>query len=129
MVGEKFVRNKVAESFNSLSRRNITAFLDDWSDNATFTFPADEGKREKIKGKKAIEGHFEKLLEKFPRLNFTVKNIAVQKKGGGAFVAMAEWDMKATDEKDKEITNSGVTVIEVLNKLAVAVRDYFGPPS
>ena len=125
MVSEKYIRNMVVESFNSLSRRNISAFLDVWADNATFTLPVDVGKREKIEGKNAIQAHFEQLLEKFPKLIFTLRNVAVNKKGGGAFVALVEWDMSATDKVNNVFTNNGVTVIEILNQLAVAVRDYF----
>ena len=125
MVSEKIIKNKVVESFNSLSRRNLPTFINEWSDNATYTLPVDVGKKEKIEGKKAIQAHFEQLLERFPKLIFTLRNVAVNKKGGGAFVALVEWDMSATDKANNAVTNTGVTVIEILNQMVVVVRDYY----
>ncbi len=79
-----------------------------------------------IKGKKAIEAWFAKVMEQLPRIDFTVKEVYISNIFAlGATNSIAvEWDVIETNHEGKEFHNSGVTTIRVKGGKIVAVRDY-----
>ena len=77
-------------------------------------------------GKKAIEAWYAKMMEQFPKIEFTIKEIFVSNifaLGPTNNVAI-EWDGTWTNREGKEFHTSGVTTVRVKRGKAVAGRDY-----
>jgi len=113
VFGVTLVQRKVRSAFDSLNKRDVKAFLSNWAEDAVFVYPSAVSVGGKIEGKDAIEKWFQGLMEQFPKLKFTVKNVCVQNMFAfsGANVVAAEWDIAITNRHGKDLQNSGVTVI------------------
>jgi ketosteroid isomerase-like protein len=126
MIGALIAKSKVHNGFNLLNNRNVASFIANWTEDATFIYPGNISVSGEIKGKKAIEEWFGKMMAQFPQINFTVKHICVQNifdVVGNNHIAV-EWDIKLTNKDGKEIQNSGVTTLDIKMGKAVLVRDY-----
>ncbi|NIS61757.1 MAG: hypothetical protein GTO13_13975 [Proteobacteria bacterium] len=126
MIGAIIFQRNVRSAFDSLNQRNLSKFMSGWAEDGTFIYPTVVSVGGKIEGKKAIESWFEKFMEQYPKLSFTVKNVCVQNAFafGGTNVAAAEWDIAVTNRDGKDFQNSGVTVITAKGGKAVSVQDY-----
>jgi len=126
MIGAIISKKVVKSAFDSINRRDISAFLAKWSEDATFIYPGNLSVSGKIKGKKAIERWFQRFMEQFPNVKFTLKNVYVQNifALGSTNVLAAEWDITGTNREGKAFRNSGVTIINVKKGKAILVRDY-----
>jgi ketosteroid isomerase-like protein len=78
------------------------------------------------KGKKAIEAALAKWMERFPKINFTVKEVFVSNifALGATNNIAVEWDITEANREGKEFHNSGVTTIRVKGGKVVAVKEY-----
>ncbi len=66
------------------------------------------------------------MMDRFPKANFTLKNVFVQNifALGGTNVVAVEWDLTLTDLEERDFQNSGVSVIHIKEGKAVLVVDY-----
>jgi ketosteroid isomerase-like protein len=126
MIGALMARKAVKAAFASLNRRDIAAFLADWRDDATFTFPGNISVSGTKRGKGEIEQWFHHFMEQYPKLEFTVKDLCVRNifALGGTNVVAARWDIDVVNRTGKQGRNSGVTVIEIEGGKVAAVTDY-----
>lgn len=126
MIGAIVAKRKARSAFDALNRRDIQAFLRDWSDEATFTYPGTLSVSGIFEGKAAVDDWFHRFMDRFPEISFTVNNVCVRSifALGGTNVLMAQWDIALTNGDGKEFKNSGVTVITVKKGKVVEVRDY-----
>ncbi len=126
MIGAVIAKRRGDSGFDALNRHDLTKFMAAWAEDATFTFPGTTSMSGEIKGKKAIEAWFAKMMEQFPKINFTVKEVFVSDRLAlGATNSIAvEWDVSETNSEGKEFQNSGVTTIRIKGGKAVAIRDY-----
>ncbi len=66
------------------------------------------------------------MMEQFPKMNFTVKEVFVSNifvLGATNNVAV-EWDLTETNRKGKEFRNSGVSIFRVKGGKVVATQEY-----
>jgi len=126
MIGAIIAKKKAHSGFATLNQRDLSAFLASWAENATFVYPGNLSVSGKIEGKKAIEEWFRKLMEQFPKVNFTVRDVFVQNifALGGTNVVAIEWDIDLTNREGRDFQNSGVTIISIKNGKITLVRDY-----
>ena len=126
MIGAIIAKRKARSSFDCLNRRELHTFLRDWADDATFVYPGNLSVSGKMEGKAAIDDWFQKFMNWFPDVNFTVKNVCVENifALGGTNVLAVEWDVALTNRDGKEFENNGVTVITLKKGKAVQVCDY-----
>ena len=125
-IGAVIAKKKVTAAFDLINQRNLTAFLADWADDAIFFYPGDLSISGKIEGKKAITEWFQKFLEQFPKIHFTVKNVYVQNifALGGTNVVAVETAVALTNREGKDFQNKVVSVINLHKGKAVLGRDY-----
>ncbi len=126
MIGALIAKSKVRKGFSRLNNRDVASFISDWAEDATFIYPGHVSVSGEYKGKKAIEEWFQKFMEQFPQISFTLKHICVQNifdMTGTNHIA-AEWDIKLTNKEGTQLQNSGVTTLDTKMGKAVLVRDY-----
>ena len=126
MIGAVIAKRLAGSGFDALNRHDLTKFMAAWAEDATFTYPGNVSMSGETKGKKAIEAWFAKMMEQFPRINFTIKEVFISNifaLGATNNIAVA-WDVALTNREGKEFQNSGVTTIRVKGGKAVVIRDY-----
>jgi ketosteroid isomerase-like protein len=126
MIGAIIAKRLAGSGFDLLSRHDLSRFMAAWAEDGTFTFPGNTSMSGEMKGKKAIEAWFAKMMEQFPKIDFTVKEVFVSNIFAlGATNSIAvEWDVSETNREGKVFRNSGVTTIRIKGGKAVAIRDY-----
>ena len=89
-------------------------------------YPGDIEVSGQFEGRAAIEKWFKNLLEQFPRINFTIKNICLDNVLDfvGTNTVVAHWDLDVTNRDGKEIQNSGITVIKIKFGKVQYVKDF-----
>ena len=130
MIGTIIARNQTISAFEALNRRDLSAHLRDYSDDATYEFPSGVFSSGTFQGKRAIEGWFARFFEQFPALRFTLRQVLVENifaLGGTNTVAVA-WDFTYTNRKGTQDTNSGVTVVSIRGGKVRHVRLYIFDP-
>jgi ketosteroid isomerase-like protein len=97
-----------------------------FSEDATYTFPGSISISGETKGKKAIEAVYTKMMEHYPKMHFTVKDVFVSNvlAMGATNNIAVEYDLSYTNREGKELHNSGVSIIRVKGGKAVAVKEY-----
>ncbi|MGW8247306.1 MAG: nuclear transport factor 2 family protein [Acidiferrobacterales bacterium] len=127
MIGTLVARLSAKAAYNSLNRRDISAFLSGWAEDATFIFPGEVPISGTHQGKQNIEKIFQTFLAQFPRFNFSLKNILVKNVFDliGSNVIAVEWDITGENKDGLQFSNSGVSIIELRGMKARQVQDYF----
>ena len=126
MIGAIIAKRLASSGFDALNRHDLAKFMAAWAEDATFTYPGNVSMSGETKGKKAIQAWFTKMMEQFPKIDFTVKEVFVSNifALGGTNNIAVEWDIALTNREGKEFQNSGVTTIRIKGGKAVAIRDY-----
>ena len=126
MIGAVIAKRMARSGFDTLNRRELAESMTGWAEDGTWTFPGNVPISGETKGKKAIEAAFAKWMERFPKINFTVKEVFVSNifALGATNNIAAEWDIVETDREGKEFRNSGVTIIRLKGGKLVSMRDY-----
>jgi len=126
MIGAVIAKRMARSAFDTLNRHDLAKSMAGWAEDATWTFPGNIPISGETKGKKAIEAAFAKWMERFPKINFTVKEVFVSNifALGATNNIAAEWDIVETDREGKEFHNSGVTITRVKGGKVVSMRDY-----
>jgi len=126
MIGAIIAKRMARSAFDTLNRHDLATSIASWAEDATWTFPGDVPISGETKGKKAIEATFAKWMERFPKINFTVKDIFVSNifALGATNNIAVEWDVVETDGEGKEFHNNGVTITRVKGGKVVSMRDY-----
>jgi hypothetical protein len=80
----------------------------------------------KMEGKKAVEKWFQKFMEQFPKVNFTLRSVCVQNifAFGGSNDVAAEWNASVTNRDGKDFQISGVTIISASGGKVIWACDY-----
>jgi ketosteroid isomerase-like protein len=126
MIGALIAKSKVTSSYDLLNNRDINKFLANWHDDATWVYPGSLSVSGEFKGKKAIEGWFQKMLDQFTRIQITPKNVCVKNILDlvGTNVVTVEWDEENITKDGNKAHFSGVTVITLNFGKATHARDY-----
>jgi len=121
VIGTIAARNRVRSAYDSLNRRDLDSFLSQFTDDAKFVFPTGE-----LEGKEAIGEWFQKMMERFPGVSFTLNSLCVERvfAFGGTNVVTAEWDLVLANAKGEEFRNTGVDVFSLEKGKVAAVRSY-----
>jgi ketosteroid isomerase-like protein len=126
MIGAIIAKKLAPAGLDALNRRDLDAFMASWAENGTYVLPGDLSVSGVTKGKKAIRELFQKYLDTFPVINFTVLNVCVQNifALGGTNVIAVEWKVNYKNRNGEEFENSGATIIHVKKGKIVLVREY-----
>ncbi len=122
IIGKKMVRSQ----YDRLNRGDIETFMAGIGEDATFIYPSNVSVGGEIKGKKAIDKWFHKLMEHFPTIRITLKNVFVTNvlALGSTNIFAVEWDEISTNQDGKDFRISGVTIIEVKKGKATRIQEY-----
>ncbi len=126
MIGAVIAKRRGSSGLDMLSRHDLAKIMAACAEDVTFTFPGNTSISGESKGKKAVEACFAKVMERFPKIDFTIKEVFVSNifaLGKTNNVAL-EWDVIETNHEGKEFRNSGVTIFRVKGGKAFAIRDY-----
>ncbi len=126
MIGAVIAKRRAYSGFDALNRHDLTEFMANWADDGTLIFPGNISMSGETKGKKAIEAWFAKMMERFSKIDFSIKEVFVSNifTLGATNNIAVEWDLTETNNEGKEFHNSGVTTIRIKGGKVVAVRDY-----
>ena len=122
IIGKKLVRSQ----YDRLNRGDIETFMAGIGEDATFIYPGNVSVGGEIKGKKAIDEWFHKLMERFPKIIITLKNVFVANvlALSSTNIFAVEWDEISTNQDGKDFNISGVTIIEVKKGKATRIQEY-----
>jgi len=122
IIGAKLVRSQ----YDRLNRGDIETFMSGIADDATFIYPSNVSVGGEIKGKKAIDEWFHKLMEHYSKISITLKNVFVANvlALGSTNIFAVEWNEIATNRDGKDFKFSGVTIIEVKRGKATRIQEY-----
>jgi len=122
IIGKKMVRSQ----YDRLNRGDIETFMAGIADDATFIYPGNVSVGGEIKGKKAIDEWFHKLMEHYSKISITLKNVFVTNvlALGSTNIFAVEWDEIATNQDGKDFKFSGVTIIDVKRGKATRIQEY-----
>lgn len=126
MIGAIITQRMVRSAFDCLNRRDLAGFLRNWAEEATFIYSPTVSVGGKIEGRKEVEKWFQRFMDQFPKVNFTVRNICVQDifSFGGTNVAAVEWDGTFTNRDGNHFQNSGVIIINAKEAQVLEAREY-----
>ena len=126
MIGAIIAKKMTRSAFDTLNRHDLAKSVAGFAEDATWTFPGNIPISGEWKGKEAIEAAFTEWMERFPKINFTLKEVFVSNifALGATNNIAAEWDVVETDREGKEFHNSGVTTIRIKGGKVVSMRDY-----
>jgi len=130
MIGAIIGKKMIHSQYSRLNRGEIDAFLFGFADNATFIYPSNVSVGGEIKGKKAIDEWFHRLMEHYTKINITLKNIFVTNvlALGATNIFAVEWDEIATNRGGEDFKFSGVTVIDIERGKAMRIQEYVFEP-
>lgn len=126
MLGAWLAIRGVRATYERLNRRDLDGFLAAWSDEATFEFPGDIAASGRFAGKAAVRAWFERFLETFPELRFTISSVAVARPAalGGANEVAAHWTIDLGNRAGVRNRNTGVTEIVLRGGRVLSAKDY-----
>jgi ketosteroid isomerase-like protein len=99
MIGAVIAKKRAYSGFDALNRHDLTEFMANWADDGTLIFPGNISMSGETKGKKAIEAWFAKMMERFPQIDFNIKEVFVSNifTLGATNNIAVEWDLTETD--------------------------------
>lgn len=126
MIGALIAKSKVTSSYDLMNKRDIKNFLKNWHDDAVFTYPENIAAGGTFKGKEAIEGFFQNLMDQFPTFNITPKNVCIKNLFDfvGTNVVIVEWEENNINKDGYKFDLEGVTVITLKFGKAMSAKDY-----
>jgi ketosteroid isomerase-like protein len=130
MIGAVLAKKKAGLAYDALNRRDIASFMADCAEDATYTVPGNVPISGEAKGKKAIETVVTRIMEQFPKMNFTVKEVFVSNifAMGATNNVAVEWEVAQTNRAGKQFHKSAVTIIRAKGGKIVSARDYYFDP-
>ena len=119
-------KTRAYSNINAINNGNTSGFFRDLDDHATFEYPGALTVSGKIEGKDAIIKWFKNWRETFTDIQFTIKNILLEKSIyiGSSNVVAIHWDAVATNKFGTKIETSGVTVATIKGTKIASVKDY-----
>jgi ketosteroid isomerase-like protein len=126
MIGAVLAKRMARSSFDAFNQRDLKKATKGFAEEATYTMGGNISISGITKGKKAIETLFAKLLEHYPKMQFTVRDVFVSNifAMGATNNVAVEYDVTYTSREGKEFHNSGVTIARVKGGKVVSMQDY-----
>ncbi len=126
MIGAWLAIRGVRRTYEHLNRRDLESFLAAWQSDAVFEFPGDISASGRFMGTAEIFTWFERFLEMFPTLHFTLLHVAVARPWtlGANNEVMVEWTIDLENRAGERKRNRGVTAIAIRGAKVAAARDY-----
>jgi ketosteroid isomerase-like protein len=121
----------VQRNYEALNRRDLTAIMDMWADDAVFEFPGKTPVSGRFVGKPAIEAWWRRWVERYASVHFTVKHVAF---GNPLALTVAntlfvEWDVEVTTRDGISAQASAVSFSQLRHGKVIHARDYFFDPT
>ena len=126
MIGTIIAKQSVYKAYQYLNGRDLTVFLADWLDEATFTYPGNLSVSGETNGKVEVTVWFKRFLDQFPEINIVLKHVCVENlfDFSGTNVISAEYENSVTNKAGQNFVYRGVSVITIKKGKTVSVRDY-----
>ena len=126
MIGAILAKKLANNSFEAFNRGDIEKLMASWSEDAIYTFPGKTPISGETKGKEAIEAVHAKMLELFPQIHFTVKEVFVSNifAMGSTNNIAVEYELTYTNHEGQKCHNSGVTIVRLKGGKVVESKEY-----
>jgi len=121
----------VQRKYDALNRRDLTAIMDWFADDAVFEFPGKSPVSGRFVGKPAIEAWWRRWVERYASVHFTVKHVAF---GNPLALNIANtlfvlWDVEVTTKDGISAQASAVSFAKLRRGKAIYACDYFFDPT
>jgi len=126
MIGTIIAKKSVYNAYKKLNSRDLTKFLADWENDATFSYPGNMLVSGEIKGKDAINEWFTRYLDQFSKINIALKHVCMENlfDFSGTNVISAEYESTVTKKDGQDYVYRGVSIITIKKGKTLSVRDY-----
>ena len=127
MIGAILAKRNIPKAFDALNRKDIDAYLKDWTQDAALVYPGDlPGISGRHEGIGAVRAFYQREFEQFTSLRLTPKNIAVTKIFDltGDNVVAVEWDADITNVEGIHMQYSGVAVMTIRRRKLIRMVLY-----
>jgi len=126
MIGAVLAKRMTRSAFDTINQHKLAESVAGFAEDASWTFPGNTPISGVAEGKKAVEAAMTIWFERFPKINFTIKEIFISNifAMGATNNIAVEWDIVEVDREGKEFSNSGVTTIRVKSGKVVDMKDY-----
>jgi ketosteroid isomerase-like protein len=121
----------VQRNYEALNRRDLSAIMGWWADDAVFEFPGRTPVSGRFVGKPAIEAWWRRWVERYASVHFTVKHVAIGNPLGLtiANTLFVEWDVEVTTTDGISLQASAVSFTSMRHGKVIYARDYFFDPT
>ncbi len=125
MIGAIMARKAIRGQFTAINNHDLATFMLNIGDDCTFVYPGNLAVSGTYQGKPAIEGWFQRMFERFPTIEFTVRDICLRNAWDflGNNVIAALWDVHVITRGGFEGRNIGVTTITSRRRKALHIRE------
>jgi ketosteroid isomerase-like protein len=125
MIGLWIHRRIARTSLAKFGHHELDAFMKAWDEDGVFVYPGTTSMAGRFEGKQTVRAWFQRFMDRFPRIEFTVKHVGVEKAFGlTSNVTSVEWRVSVTNTRKEDYAWDGMTVISVDKGKAVLVTDY-----
>jgi ketosteroid isomerase-like protein len=127
MIGAIILKTIMGSGTNVMNERDVDAVLKHWRDDAVMIYPGSTIVSGRTEGKEALKDFFEKFMEQFPELEFSIDETYIKSMFalGLSNTVASEFSVKYTNKHGEHFENSGVTVIQVKNGKVAQIKDYY----
>ena len=125
MIGTWLHTRKARAAFAHFGRHDLEAFSAPWAEDVVFVYPGPTSWAGRFEGRAAMKAWIQRYMDRFPRIEFTVKRVCVENPLGLlSNVVAAEWDVAVEDRAGKSFTYGGVTVFHIERARVTLAVDY-----
>jgi ketosteroid isomerase-like protein len=126
VIGAVLAKKMAHSGFDGFNQRDLKKAVNGFAEDATYIVPGNISISGITKGKPAIEALFAKMLEHYPKMHFSVKEVFVSNifAMGATNNVAVEYDLAYTNREGKEFHNSGVSIVRVKGGKVVSMHDY-----
>src|SRR3990172_7502448 len=125
MIGTWLYTRTMRAAFGHFGRHDIESFSRPWAEDVVFVYPPGTSMGGRFEGKEAMKAWIQSYMDRFPRIEFTVKGVFVEDPLGlKSNVVTTEWDVAITNRRGEDFVYGGVTVIRVEKTKVVLAKDY-----
>lgn len=127
MIGAYILKKMMGSGTNVMNERDVDKILKHWRDDAVMIYPGSTLVSGRTEGKAAMKEFFQKFMQQFPEMQFSIKDSYIQNMFALGFsnILASEFEVTYTNKHGETFENRGVTVIQIKNGKVQQIQDYY----